>query len=472
MKITFLHLFVLALSCSSSMAAEDWSRFRGPNGSGVSDAAELPSEFGPDKNVLWKTELPYSASSPVLADSVVFVTSYADEKLLTYSLDRSTGQILWKREIVRSRAAKVYPGNDPASPSPVTDGENVYAFFPDLGLVSYDAEGAERWRRPLGPFHTFYGMSASPILSGDLVLLVCDQQSGSFIIAVDKNDGSVRWKVDRAGMIDSWSTPILYTPAGGSAQVITLGSFRVDAYAVETGNRDWWIDGMGYAPVSGPVVHGEMLYVSVPDQTEFEIPSYGAQLQSFDENQDGRLSREEVHEDGFLGEHFGFVDPDLNDFIEPQDYQAAYDAAATQDFGVAAIRLNGTGDLPETNILWRHQKSIPYAPTPLLYQGVLYLVRDGGIVTALDPSTGSVHKIGRARGAIEGYYASPVAADNKVFLTSATGKVTVLKAGAAWEILALNDLGEDVLATPALADGRIYLRTREHLYCFGKPAVR
>ena len=151
------------------------------------------------------------------------------------------------------------------------------------------------------------------------------------------------------------------------------------------------------------------------------------------------------------------------------DSKAAFDAVATQDFGVVAVRLDGTGNLPETNILWRHQKSIPYAPTPLLYQDVLYLVRNGGIVTALDPSTGSVHKVGRAKGAIEGYYASPVAADNKVFLTSETGKVTVLQAGAEWQILALNDLGEDVLATPALADGRIYLRTREHLYCFKTP---
>lgn len=465
-------LFLLFAFTGAVAAVEDWSRFRGPNGSGVSETTGLPVEFGPDSNVVWKTDLPFSASSPVVAGDTVFVTSYADGSLLTYSIDRTNGHVRWKRSIERGRAGEIYSGNDPASPSPVTDGDNVYAFFPDLGLVSYDSEGNERWRSPLGPFHTFYGMSTSPIVHGHTLLLLCDQQSGSFLVALDTDDGGVRWKVERVGRMDSWTTPIVHAPEGESALVVTVSSMFVDAYSVDSGEHEWWLRGVGYAPVSGPVIHDGTLYVNAPDQTEFAIPAFPAQREGYDKDGDGRLSREEVKADELLRDHFGWLDPNSNDYIEEKEYQAAWEAAETQDFGVIAVRLGGSGDVTNSHIAWRYKKSIPYAPTHVLYDNVLYLVRNGGIVTALDPSTGELHKRGRARGALESYYASPVAADGKVFLTSEAGKVTVLKAGTEWEILALNDLGEDVVATPILADGKIYLRTRERLYCFGHDSSR
>src|SRR4030095_10980444 len=150
---------------------EEWSQFRGPNGSGVSATTGLPVEFGPNKNVVWKTALPPGHSSPVLTRNRIFVTAHNSAKLLVICLDRQSGKILWQHEVPRLREGRLQNVNGPASPSPVTDGSNVFAFFQDFGLVSYDANGKERWKLPLGPFNMFYGFGASPILVDDKVIL-------------------------------------------------------------------------------------------------------------------------------------------------------------------------------------------------------------------------------------------------------------------------------------------------------------
>lgn len=176
--------------------AEDWTRFRGPNGSGVSEGRGLPIEFGPAKNVVWKTELPEGYSSPVLSGHRVFVTAVRDGALLTIALDRATGKVLWERAAPRSRHEKLDKRNHAAAASPATDGGRVFVFFGDYGLLGYDVNGRELWRQPLGPFTNIYGMGASPIVVDDLVVLACDQSIGSFIAAFDRgrdaSDGARR----------------------------------------------------------------------------------------------------------------------------------------------------------------------------------------------------------------------------------------------------------------------------------------
>ncbi len=162
----------LVLWAFATADANEWSRFRGPNGSGVVDTEGLPVEFGPDQNVVWKTPLPPGHSSPILWANRIFLTAVEDGKLLTICLDRSTGEILWRRQAPREREEKLDQRNNPASPSPVTDGEGVYVFFPDYGMLSYDFDGNERWRIPLGPFDNVYGMGASPSLVDAKVILV------------------------------------------------------------------------------------------------------------------------------------------------------------------------------------------------------------------------------------------------------------------------------------------------------------
>ena len=249
-----------------------WSRFRGPNGSGVSDAAEFPVEFGPEFNVIWATEVPPGRSSPVVVRDRVYVTTPAGGHLVTLSLDRLTGVVVWRRALEPLRDDEFYQGNDASTPTPASDGTNVYVFFSEMGLVSYDPDGNERWRYELGPFENFYGLAASPVVAGDLVLLVCDQARGSFLVAVDTASGERRWQTPRPGRIESWATPVLYS-AERSTSVITFGSGWVDGYDVETGEHLWELPGVGEAPVASPTVSGSMLVINVPNHSS-EYPSH------------------------------------------------------------------------------------------------------------------------------------------------------------------------------------------------------
>src|SRR5579872_6605533 len=199
--------FIVGFGLSRRLQAEDWTQYRGPNASGVSASTGLPFEFGPEKNVVWKTRLPPGHSSPIMAGNRIFVTAFDNPKLLTFCLERSSGEIQWRREASRPRAEYHQPTNTPASPSPVTDGKNVYAFFGDYGIVSYGPDGNERWRLPLGPFNNVNGHGSSPILADDKLVLICDQDTNSYLIAVDKESGHVRWKIDRPEATRGYSTP-------------------------------------------------------------------------------------------------------------------------------------------------------------------------------------------------------------------------------------------------------------------------
>jgi outer membrane protein assembly factor BamB len=231
LKIITLLVASLFVSPVVIGASDEWSQFRGPNGTGVSATTGLPAEFGPTKNVIWKTELPAGHSSPVLTRDRIFVTAHDKEKLYVIALDRQTGKILWQREVPRAHSGRLQNVNGPASPSPVTDGTNVYVFFQDFGMLSYDAAGKERWKLPLGPFNMFYGFGASPILVDDKVILPVDQDNPtSYLIAVDKNTGKLRWKVDRPVVISGYSTPIVYQPKQGPKQIIIPESCNSWAY--------------------------------------------------------------------------------------------------------------------------------------------------------------------------------------------------------------------------------------------------
>ena len=444
-----------------------WTQFRGPNGSGVDSAAGYPAEFSPSKNVVWKKPVPFGQSSPVVTGDRVYVTASEGDRLLTLCLDARTGREMWRREIRRTRAQKIYAANDPASPTPAADESGVYAFFADFGLAAYTPEGKQRWTLPLGPFKNFYGMAASPVLAGDLLVLVCDQQSGSFILAVDRGTGRRRWKTERAGAAVGWATPMVFRPTGGPAQLIVLGSTRLDSYYLGTGEQRWWMPLGSMGALGTPVASGDTLLVSTLSTNEPWMPAVETVLAQYDKDNDGRLSLEEFKSDKDLGEHFGWIDADADNFIQAAEWNAAR-SIGTGEYGAAAIRPgDAQGKLEPGAVRWRFKKNLPYVPAPLVYQDVYYMVRDGGIITSLDPETGRLLKEGRSREALGEYYASPVAADNKVFLTSGEGKMTVLKAAAEWQLLTVNDLGEEIHSTPALSEGRIFVRTRSSLYCFG-----
>ena len=201
---------------SSPAQAAEWRQFRGPNGSGIAETGNLPVEFGLDDKVVLKTPVPPGQSSPVLTSSRIFLTASEDGRLFTICLDRRTGKILWRREAPRPRRENFHKIHGPASPTPVTDGDNVYVFFGDFGLLSYGPDGNQRWRMPLGPFKNINGHGTSPMLAGGMLILVCDQDAGSFMIALDPGSGTVRWKVDRSDVPRGYATPGVFHPRGGS----------------------------------------------------------------------------------------------------------------------------------------------------------------------------------------------------------------------------------------------------------------
>src|SRR5918993_1207959 len=220
---------------------EDWSRFRGPNGTGISNTSGLPVEFGPEKNVVWKAPVPAGHSSPVLTGTRIFMTGADAKALFVLALDRATGKELWRRELARTVKERLENVNGPASPLPVTDGERVYAFFQSFGLIAFTPDGKESWRLPLGPFNMFYGFGASPIVVDGTVILPVDQDTGSYLLGVDAKSGKTRYKIDRPGVISGYSTPTVYEPKGESKQILIPESFQLSSYNVKDGKRLWWV---------------------------------------------------------------------------------------------------------------------------------------------------------------------------------------------------------------------------------------
>lgn len=468
--VRFLTALVLAASVPEPLDA-DWPQFRGPNGSGTSDATNLPVEFGTGNGLLWKTEVPSGHSSPVLSSDRVFVTGVEDRKLLTISLSRQDGRILWQREAPRDRISEMNRLNHPASPSPVTDGENVYVFFGDFGLLSYGPDGNERWRVPLGPFDNWMGMASSPIVAGNKVVLVCDQDSGSFMIAINRDSGEVVWKTERPEYTRGFSTPSLYRPPASAPQLIVPGAYQVGGYSLEDGAKLWWARGIAFEVKSLAVTDDSMLYVhgwsSTGNAINEELPPYAEALAKHDADGDGRFSEQEAFLPMMRERFSSYFDFDRDGFVDEGDWNNTQLRLAARN-ALLAIRLGGRGDLTESDTVWTYRRALPNVPSPLLYRNVLYLVKDGGILTSLDPRTGEVFKQGRLPGALGRYWASPVAADGKVYVASEEGQVTVLRASPEWEVLSTNDLGDDVFASAAIEQGRIYFRTRRMLYCFGE----
>ena len=473
----------LCAAVAHAAAAEEWTRFRGPNGTGVSDATGLPVDFGPATNLAWKTAVPPGHSSPVLTDRHVFLTAHTAEKdlykLLVVAIDRRTGAIVWQHEVPRAHKGRLENVNGPASPSVVTDGANVYAFFQEFGLISFTPDGRERWRMPLGPFNMLYGFGASPILVDGTLILSVDQDLAAYLLAVDARTGRQRWKVERPHVISGYSTPTVYRPKDGPAQIVIPESFQLTAYSVSDGAKVWWVRGLACEMKSVASYDAETLYINgwgFPiNQPGRQVPTipFADGLKQYDTNGDGAIGRDEIRGDGgldrVLNPKYGFdaFDLDRNARLDAREWDAMRAMLASEN-GLLAIRMGGRGDRTDSAIRWRYQQPVPQVPSTLLYKGVLFMVNDSGILISFDPESGRVIKRDRLKNAIDKYFASPVGADGKVWLVSQDGTVSVVSATGEWDILAVNKLDEEVFATPAIADGRLFVRTRRALYAFGR----
>lgn len=453
------------------LSAEDWPQLRGPSGSGLCDSCEPPPlEIGPDSNVLWSTPLPPGKSSPVVTGDRLYLTAAEGDDLITLALDRNTGEIEWRRSVPPARQEARHDLNHRAAPTAVTDGSRVFVFFADLGLIAYDYDGAELWRVPLGPFNSQHGLVASPVYADGKVVLVCDQDTDAFIIAVDADNGEIAWRKPRH-VINGYSTPIVHRPAEGPAQIIAPGSYRLTAYSVDDGAEAWFVRGLTCQPKSAPVISGDTLYfngwTSGNDAgQQVDLPGFEEVSAAADANRDRKLAQDELPQPWQPTGSWRAVDLDRDGFLNEREWTFFRTRRAARN-GLLAIRLGGHGDVTDTHVLWRYEKSLPDVPTPLVYQDTVFLFKNGGITTTLDAKTGEPVKRARLTGALDNYYASPIGVDGKVVVATEQGKVVVLTAEGDWRILAIHDFESEIYATPALADGTLYLRTADTLYAFG-----
>lgn len=453
--------------------AAGWPAFRGDNASGIDDSRGLPTEISPTQNVVWKTALPKGTSSPVLTRDRVYITATENKRLITLAIDRGTGKILWRREIEQPRAEALHKLNSPASATPFTDGTNVYVFFGDFGLASYGPDGNERWRLPMGPFSNLHGMGASPVVAGDRLFFVVDQDTDSYLLSLDKNTGKQLWRTPREGVVHGHATPTLFQPEGGELQVVIPGSYLLASYSAATGREVWSVRGLSWQIKTTGIAHDGVIYVTgwAPGADAGEsrpLPPFADVCKEIDANGDGKLSPEELNPSKYKhGGSWRAIDLDANNAIDEREWGFYRARRSARNVTMAVKPGTARGDLTDTHVLWRNEKFVPQVSSPLLYQGVLYTIKDGGILTSIDPATGVIHKTARIPGAIDAYYSSPVAADGKIFIASETGKLSAIKPGAQWEPLTVTDFEESIYATPAIAGGRIYLRTNSALYCFG-----
>jgi outer membrane protein assembly factor BamB len=414
-----------------------WPGWRGANGQGVATAAGLPAEWSESKNIAWKTEIPGRGhSSPVVWDQTIFLTTavegevvagakaveHMDEgkqfvhpeavgadhkhKFEVLAVDAKTGKVLWEKVAYegtpydsRHRKASF------ASPTPVTDGQRVYAFFGSEGLYAYDFKGNLEWKAAVGGIATMgVGNGTSPVLHGGLVILLCDEDSGdkSFIAAYDAKTGKEAWRVARKIQV-SWATPVVLR-AGDRDELITAGNEWLIAYDPATGKELWRAKGLDSNAVPSPVVGKDVVVIT-----------------------------------------------------------SGYPAKKA-----IAIKPGGSGDITGTDrVLWTYDKGTAYVPSPILYGDYVYLVTDKGLMTCLDAKTGAVKYEGGRVPVPATFMASPVAFDGKILLPSQDGDTFVIKAGPAYEVIRTNSLGEPISASPAMANGRIYIRGDRHLFAIG-----
>jgi outer membrane protein assembly factor BamB len=467
-----LSSFVLLFLASISFAQDNsWPQFRGSRGGVAVGDQKLPAEIGPDKNVFWKTPLPPGHSSPIVHGPRIYLNAVRGKELLVIALDRRSGKVVWDTKAPGEAIEKIHSIGSHAQCTPATDGERVISFFGSCGLLCHDAStGKQIWFVPMGPFKNDFGAANAPLIVGDVVILGQDHDQNSFLMAFDKRNGKKLWRTDRSEFPVGFANPVLWEVAG-KKQIVMAGTLRVVGYDFETGNELWTVRGMARVMNMTPTIGPDgMLYVAgyaagADPGARIQAPPWDEMLAKHDANKNGTLELEEMPP-GDLKQRFSLIDRDKDGHITKSEYEGMRHIFQTAQNRIVAIKPGGKGDITQTHIVWSQSKHIPFVPSPLLYRDHIFMVRNGGIVVSLDVKTGKPTKEERVGGTGD-YYASPVGGDGKVYLFSQQGDVTVLSAESQWQILHASTFDEDVFATPAIVDGRIFVRTKGHLYCFG-----
>lgn len=466
---------LLVISLSPTFAAESDVYFRSDSGIAADDKTPLVEAVDSDDAILWKTPLAPGHSSPCVVGNRIFVTTFADGKLATVGLDRATGKVLWTQQAPHERIEPHHSTSSPAVATPASDGTRVFSFFGSYGLLCYDLDGKLLWQVPMGPFQDEFGAGSSPVAVEGRVLLNQDHDLNNFLICLDAATGKTVWRTAREGTTRSYATPIVRDFGQGEAksrQVIVAGALQMMSYDFATGKHLWTVDGLARIVNTTPTIAGDVLYVSTwspggdtDDRKSME--PWNVALAQWDSNNDMKLTREECTNPDVL-DRFYRIDLDQDQKLDQAEwvkYARVFELAKNS---VMALRASDVPGSPP-RLVWQQDKNIPYVPSPLTYRNVVYLIKDGGILTSFAADDGRILKVGRVPGA-GNFMASPIAGDGKVYVLSVAGTLSVIGVGEGgkWEPLNAREFDERSIATPVIADGRLYVRTEKALYCLGR----
>lgn len=486
MSFRFFFAYLFVASTLNAARGDDWPQFRGPNCTGIYEGkAPLPTTFSATENVAWSADVGEGVGGAIVADGRVFVGGMTKPDTVSlFAFDAATGKSLWRRDWVVGELPEIHHTNSHSSVTPAADSNRVYFYFSTLGMLAVDAKtGADAWKYELPvPFYVFkWGAGMSPVLYDDLVVFCQDDDLFPALYAFDKATGKVRWKDDRIDMSAGYSHPVVCT-ANGQTDIVVAGTGMLIGYDPATGRRRWTCKTLLRNIKTTPVVLGDIIYISIQSKgiANQWLASVDAAATG---NNDGKLTPDEIQ--AFVGKQqvpetfykktFGRGDVDKDGDLEGEEIDLAFlhpgnmagarhSAKEAADEFVLAVRGGGTGDVTATNVLWKTPtKHTDHIVSPLVADGRMFLVKCGGITTVFDASAGKLVRDAKRMGNACDYFASPVVGDGKVYVAGDNGKISVLKNDESYEVLAENDMGDAVVATPALADGRIFTRTRSRL---------
>jgi outer membrane protein assembly factor BamB len=466
---------VLALLCSmvSPMLAADVPSFFRRSQGALGDDFALPEQFADQEQLVWRQEVSPGISTPCVHGELVVVTTWnkTRKQLATVALDRSSGKRLWRRVLKTERIEKTHSTGSPAVSTPACDGKRIYVFFGSFGLVTYDLDGKELWRKPMGPFQDEFGASSSPVLVDDLLVLSEDHDVDCFLIAINPANGKTVWKTPRKGQTRSYSTPIVWK-SGKERVLVVAGALKMTAYEIKTGKPLWWVRGLSRIVDTTPVTTPKRLYIAswTPggDLSErISMEPFPEALAKLDKDKNKKIAKTELPEGSPVGARFFRIDLDQDKELDAAEWKHHANVFKNAQNVAMSVLPGGRGDVTETHVEWLSREGLPVVPSPAIYKGLLYMVKNGGILTSLDARTGKRTHRGRIPGR-GSYYASLVAGDGKIYACNEAGVMSIIKAGTNWSVIGKHDFGEKILATPVVIEGRMFIRTETAVYCFGR----
>jgi len=482
---------VAPLTAQESVA---WPQFRGMNSSGVAgNTQQAPVEFGPNENVRWSIEIPTGHSSPCVWNDRIFLTSFDPEssRLELWSIERASGKTRWRRTIPAEEIEKGHPVFNPASSTPATDGDCVVAYFGSSGLVCFDFDGNQKWAVSMPVARTYAGNAISPIIVQDKVILYRATYLDHYLLAVSVATGEEIWKHEFLSRFRTASS-CTGTPVVWKDQVVLHSLDGVRGHSLVDGEPIWRVSANTTA-TSTPVLGEEHVFVATWTQTGEpallpDHPEFDTLLKENDKNGDKRLTKGELPSNleffnrpegrdapqSSMPIRFGMLDRNKNGRIERQEWErirrsSEEQRAGIRQHGLLAVRLDGKGDVTGSHVRILERQSIPEVPSPVYHDGRIYIVKNGGILTCLNASKGE--RLYRKRVGSSGtYYSSPILSNDVLFIASAAGHVAAIDvSGETPAILAENNFGEQIFATPARIDDTLLVRTARRLYAIAAP---